>query len=254
MKRLLAGLAFGLAVCLLVPAGSRASDASDSVYVAQDVEGDVTVLRDGKSQPELLREGDEINEGDRVSVGDDGEATLTLGDNQVVRLDGGTQVTLGQFQDNGKGSVFAKFEVAAGNLFAEVKHLLDTQSKFEVDSGGVICGVRGTIFEVSNDDGQVQLQTHEGDVEAVGTGEHVKAGQSGEFQKGRFLRRRALRAAELGRLASWRQFREMVREKRKARLEHRLKDFRNDRMKLLREKLRRAQRRRHRRAVLGARR
>ena len=223
----------------LVTAPSKAAG-DDTAYVAQDVNGDVMLLKNGKDRPIVLHEGDEVEPGDEVQVGLDGEATLTFGDDQVIRFEPGTKAKITQADPTPQGGVLTRLQLTAGNLLAEVKHLLEKKSKFEVESGGVICGVRGTIFEVSNDDGEVGTQTHEG-VVACSTGsgaeEKVAAGQGASFKNRQLLRRIALGRAGTQRLAQWRQYRQAIRELREARRAGKIRDFRRDRLEKLREML-----------------
>jgi hypothetical protein len=242
-------LLLGILTVGAVPAWAD-TDASDSVYVVQDLKGDVMILKNGKDRSTVLQEGDEVESGDEIQVGHDGEATLTLGDDQVIRLESDTKVKLSEAEPNKDGGFLTRLQLSAGNLLAEVKHLLEKKSKFEVESGGMICGVRGTIFEVSNEDGEVGAQTHEGVVacsSGSGVEERVKAGQGATFKNRRLLRRMALGKAGQERLAQWRQFRQVIGEMRAARKAGKIREFRRDRLEKIREQLRkRAAKRKHR--------
>ena len=233
----LAALAFA---CTAGRSLCAASDGSDEgSYTIQDLEGDVTLLPAGQDRPVLAREGVELNEGDQLRVGADSEATLTLGDDQVVRLEPGTKVTLDRSREIGTTGFWSRFKLAAGDLMAEAKHLLEKRSKFEVAAGGVVCGVRGTVFEVGQAGQKTQVLTYEGNVAADGPGvsESVGSGQCGVLLKGQKMRRRALTPKEKARLALWRKFREAIREKRQARLENRLQTLKSD-LQNLRNQLR----------------
>ncbi|SRR5665213_1446299 len=93
---------------------------------------------------------------------------------------------------------------------------MESHSSFEIEANGVVCGVRGTAFEVSNIGGEVVMATHEGKVETTSGGEShfVAAGNVSSFSHGRFQGLRQLNNAEISRFHQWRGIRAGVREKR----------------------------------------
>ena len=110
----------------------------------------------------------------------------------------------------------------AGNLLADVKkNLQDSHSTFEVSANGVVCGVRGTAFEVGWDGNDLRTATHEGKVEVLDrdhVSHFVEAGNASTFNKGHFRLQRRLERREMARFQQWRQFRKGVFQKRLQRL------------------------------------
>jgi len=216
----------------LAPSPAKAQDqaapAEPVQYVLEDIKGTVQVMEVGSNQWENAEEGQVVEEGDEVKVGDNSEATLSLGDETSVHLDAQTDMKVQQIRANQTGGFLTRLQVAAGNLLADVKkHLQDSQSTFEVESNGVICGVRGTAFEVTAQGDTAQVSTHEGSV-AVGNGHEthmVDAGNASFFQKGRFQMQRRLGRAETQRFQKWRAFRQVMLRKRAQRIQ----DIRNHR-------------------------
>ena len=108
----------------------------------------------------------------------------------------------------------------AGRVLSEVKNLARARSSFEVESGGVICGVRGTAFEVERVGERVETATYEGEVEvkAGDALERVKKGYRYAFQKNRVHLKRRLDRTEKDRFEKWMKHHKDLREKRIKRL------------------------------------
>jgi hypothetical protein len=191
-------------------------------YIIEDIQGsNVQVLEKGSGTWDPAQEGQVLETGDEIKVGDGCEATLAMESETNVHLDANTDLKVEQIVPNETGGFFSRLMVITGKVLSDVKKsLMESHSKFEVESGGVVCGVRGTAFEVSNENGQVETATHEGEVETTANGEThlVKAGNASSFKLGRFLAMRRLRQAEIGRFQKWRKFRETVRAKRMKRI------------------------------------
>ena len=201
-------------------------------YVLEDIKGTVQVMEVGAKEWENAEEGQVVETGDEVKVGNKSEATMVLGSDTSVHLDSGTDMKVTQIAPNETGGFLSRLEVLTGDLLADVKkHLQDSQSSFEVESNGVICGVRGTAFEVSAQGDTAEVATHEGSV-AVGNGKDthmVEAGHFSSFQRGRFQMQRMLGRAEMQRFQRWRAFRQVVFKKRMQRIQairaHRIKPW-----------------------------
>jgi hypothetical protein len=226
------------------PAADAAGAAEPVQYVLEDIQGSqVQVLEAGADGWAAGEEGEVLEPGDEVKVGEGSEATLTLQSDTSVHLDAGTDLTVAQIAANHQGGFLSRLKVKAGRILADVrKNLEDSQSSFEVEANGVICGVRGTAFEVEANGDDVQTLTHEGTVEVKSGNQDnlVKAGNAFSFRRGRFMAQRLLDRDEIGRFQKWRAFRAKVFEKHRLRLENIHKGIR-------RAWVRRALRRHHRR-------
>ncbi len=203
-------------------ADEQATAAADPVeYVVEDIKGTVQVLEDGAKDWETAQEGQVVESGDEIKAGDNSEATLTMQSETSVHLSSDTDMKVERIEANQTGGFLSQLQVLAGSLLADVKkHLVDSHSSFEIESNGVVCGVRGTAFEVRAEGDTAEVATHEGSV-AVGNGtesHRVDAGNFSSFQRGRFLMQRRLDQSEINRFQKWRAFREIVRQKRQQRL------------------------------------
>ncbi|HVM33632.1 MAG TPA: FecR family protein [bacterium] len=198
--------------------------ADEAQYSLEDIQGSqVQVLEKGADQWAAGEEGEILQSGDEVKVGEGSQATLMLGSDTSVQLAAGTDMTVHEIEPSPRGGFVSRLMLSAGNLLADVrKNLEESQSTFEVEAGGVVCGVRGTAFEVSAQGGEVETLTHEGTVDVKGAdADHlVDAGKAFSFRQGRFWRQRLLRREEMSRFQRWRAFRAQVFEKRRHRLEN----------------------------------
>jgi hypothetical protein len=217
-------LVFGPSLRGISQADDQPAAASEPAeYIIEDIQGsNVQVLEEGAKEWEPAVEGQVVDSGDEVKVGTASEATLTLQSETSVHLGEGTDLKVEQIEANPSNGFLSRLQVVAGTLLADVKkHLLESHSTFEVESNGVVCGVRGTAFEVNAQGDTAQVATHEGSVEVGnGTETHtVEAGNFSSFQKGKFQMQRRLDKSETGRFQKWRALRTIVLKKRLQRLE-----------------------------------
>jgi len=191
-------------------------------YIIEDLQGsDVRVLEEGSKDWESAEEGQVLDSGDEIKVGKGCEATLMLQSETSVHLSEGTDIKVEEITANSSSGFLSRLQVFTGTLLADVKkHLEESHSTFEIESNGVVCGVRGTAFEVSAQGETALVATHEGSV-SVGNGSEshqVDAGNISSFQKGKFLTERKLEKLEMSRFQKWRAFRNRVWKKRLQRL------------------------------------
>jgi hypothetical protein len=170
---------------LLSPVWADDSDQSPQaqLFVAQ-VKGEVYVVHQDKQHPAVAPE--PLTENDRVKTGPDGKAYLEFQNGGVVEVGAESDVKVKQLEittDNFK----ARFLLAWGKFRAKVKKLTSSKSSFEVDAGGVVAGVRGTVFGVDYDKvkNEVDAQTYEGSIftRAGGKEEIVNKGYSMAVEK-----------------------------------------------------------------------
>ena len=192
-------------------------------YEVEDIQGTVLALFDGEAGPETVEEGETLESGDSLITKSGSQATLSLNDVTAVHVSESTTVRIADLEPNASQGFISRLELTAGKVLSEVEKLDESQSTFEVESGGVICGVRGTAFEVQNQDGQVQTNTFHGAVE-VAQGEQSQLVRGGEhsafsFAKKAFLAKRKLNAAENRRYSAWGKIYKRARAKRAQRME-----------------------------------
>ena len=222
MKKIL--LSALLALCglsapgLLWAAGSQAS-ASPLGYAVEDLTGTASVQRaDGTT--EAAKEGIELAPGDGIRVEADSSVVLMLNDDTSVQLGAGAQLQVSSLEAQPRDGFLSRLKLLGGRILAQVQKLGESRSTFEVEAGGVVCGVRGTAFEMDLQGDDLETRTPEGEV-AVSSGgktESVRAGYAFAFHRGLLRTRRRLDRSEMGRFAEWKKVRSHIREKRLKRL------------------------------------
>lgn len=187
------------------------------VYVVEDIQGsgNVQALKEGRSDWAELTVGQRLEEGDQVRVGEDTELILSLKNETLVHLDEGTELQVAQLADNGSQGFLCRLKLALGSILSDVKkNLPETHSAFEVEAGGVVCGVRGTAFEVSKNGDHVETTTHEGTVEVKtphGT-QQCKAGQTCSSSKGHLTHPHPCSKGMKARFQAWKNMRQNFRQ------------------------------------------
>jgi hypothetical protein len=152
------------------------------------VSGKVTVFDQAGEQSRIAKKGMKVTEGERIVTSEGASAALEFFDGSQLTLQSGTDISLVRLQKSKtKGNVL-KFNLALGRLLAEVTKKLSVNSRFEIEAGGVVCGVRGTKFTLKYDPDRqkLSLRVSEGRVYANAGGKHLvfKAGEQTEFIEG----------------------------------------------------------------------
>jgi hypothetical protein len=203
------------------------------MYIIENIQGSqVKVKEAGSAQWESAQEGQGLVSGDEVKVGDNNETVLELQDHTCVFLRAGSYLKVGKIEANENKGFISRLVLLTGSLLSDVKKNLEqSHSTFEIESNGVICGVRGTAFEVTAQGDSVQNITYEGKVEVVGGGKShlVTAGNLFGFRAGKFLLQRSLNRVDNMKFEKWRALRKLVLRKRLQRIEaikqHKLKPW-----------------------------
>ncbi len=160
------GSAASLIVGLLVFGNAHQALAAPAALVTY-ISGQASRVRDGQS--EALHTHSELQEGDKVVTAKGGRLEITLADKSVLRLDGGSEVTLkaANFEGDDK-KLTAK--ITFGKIWAKVNSVLGGQSHFDVETQNAVAGVRGTTFRVdAKHDSSALVRVYAGAVAVVGT-------------------------------------------------------------------------------------
>ncbi len=160
--------------------------AEDKAYL-QRVIGLVHAMTDAGNGRRVF-DGQFVLPSETVQVGEKSQAVLQCPDGSLLTLSAGTQMHIVTLQRPSPKEKNFLFHLDAGKIFAQVKKLFSAKSTFEIDAGGVICGVRGTEYSVGYDPKTktLDLDVFEGTVNAGagGNGHLFGAGQSGHFVDG----------------------------------------------------------------------
>lgn len=146
-----------LAVFLMVFAVSAAS--ADDVRGAKilDLRGKVEVRTGGGSWQPATKDM-QLYEKDEVRTGDDGFVSLELdktGETGTFELPAKSHLRLSTLKrDKATGDKTTYLDLALGKVLVHAEKL-EGASKFEVKTPNASAGVRGTVFEVSVDEGEL---------------------------------------------------------------------------------------------------
>ena len=129
-----------------------------------------------------------VKSGDEVVTGKDGLAVLKFFDGSEITLKPGSDLKVDRLEAPSPADKVLGFKLMLGQLLAKVKKLVSAKSSFEIDAGGVVCGVRGTEFSMDYDSAkeQLKLQVISGTVGAKAQGQETlfNAGETALFIHG----------------------------------------------------------------------
>ncbi len=129
------------------PSWSAIDDSSTQAYFAT-VQGKVKILRPSQTEARNAHTHSKVNEGDRITTGKKSKATLVMFDGSELEIAPESSMTIAKLQKPSELDKILQFKLLVGHLLAKVKKLTSTQSSFEIQAGGVVCGVRGTEFAI----------------------------------------------------------------------------------------------------------
>ena len=165
-----------------------ATTSSTTQGILTSVTGKVQIKgKDGK-KPRTAKKDSTVVEGERIVTDPDAKATLQLFDGSELNISPKTDFQLTKMQKPSGDDKILQFKLFVGRLFAKVKKLSSSKSSFEVEAGGVVCGVRGTQFAMDYDPGKnkVGLGVYEGSVYTNCNGHHniFHAGENADWTNG----------------------------------------------------------------------
>ncbi len=178
------------------------------LYSVENIDGaeQVWIQKSGTPDWVSAKEGDNLQEGDSIKVGKYTTVVLNLKKDTFVQAGQNTQLQVKQLADQGDAGFLTRIALQAGRILSDVrKNLAQTGSSFEVESGGVVCGVRGTVFEISNTGGDVETTTHEGSVEMKGSNgtQTIKAGETCHWHHGQNQWKKPCSSKTAGHYSAW---------------------------------------------------
>ncbi len=172
---------------LFIPAGIL-SAATEAIFTS--VTGKVQIMGEKGHKSLAAQKDAAVVEGQRIVTGPAGQATLKTFDGSEIQISPNTDFRLEKLQQLGAKDKVIQFKLAVGKLFAQVNKLFSAKSSFEMEAGGVVCGVRGTQYSVFYDPstGKVDVLVTEGTVWTTGNGQthEFHGGQGGSFSNGNF--------------------------------------------------------------------
>ncbi len=171
--------------------GVPASAAAPAMGRFVSVDGPVTVWNPAGQKSLPVKKGKQVAEEQRIVTSGDGSACVSFFDGSLLTLRSGTELSVVQLKKSPAKDNVLKFKMAQGSLTAEVAKSDLVKTHFEIESGGVICGAKGTKFTMDYDlgSGKLNLRVSEGSVYADSGGNRIvlNAGEQTAFLKGKVV-------------------------------------------------------------------
>ncbi len=174
-----------LSLILFIPAGFLKAS-TEAIFTS--VTGKVEIKGEKGHKTRLVHKDATVLEGQSIVTGADAKATLQTFDGSEIQISSNTEFRLEKLQQLGTQDKIIQFKLAVGKLFASVNKLFSSRSSFEIEAGGVVCGVRGTKYSVFTDPstGKVDVVVTEGTVWTTADGQthEFHGGQEGIYLNG----------------------------------------------------------------------
>jgi hypothetical protein len=129
------------------------------------VRGDVTRAAKGSNQFAPLKKGFKLFEGDQIQTKKRSRFEASLLDGSVLRLGSKSKLKLeGVLNQPKKNKRDVKAKLIAGKVWASVRKMAGTDSKFAVSTSHAVAGVRGTRFQASVNKEGTTVKVYSGSV------------------------------------------------------------------------------------------
>lgn len=193
-------------VCLFLLGGSVlpgfAQD-EDLRYQVTDVKGKVFVFRDETDESSRLRQGQKVDDGDKITTSEKSEVVLRLKGRAYLHLSPNTKISISRLRLNDAKGVESRVNLISGRMLTQLDRI--QKPSYEVSAGKLIFRAHGTLFEVARKKEGIHLTSYEGVMVAnfPGHTELVKARQIMKIENGRFRYKHYLKIEDESRLEEW---------------------------------------------------
>jgi len=105
-------------------------------------------LKNGSTNPVNASNGMELGVGDTITTGSNGSAKLTFFDGSVMEIKASSEILINELSTASTGSTSVSLMEQVGSTINRIGKLVDSSSKYEVETPAAVAVVRGTIFDV----------------------------------------------------------------------------------------------------------
>jgi len=138
-------------------------------------DGDVLVMKAGADNWTEAQVGMSLEAGDIVKSGDDSNAQITFFDGSTIELEAGTEIEVVALGISDTGSTTIKLKQAIGNTISRVEKLVDSASRYEVETPACVAAVRGSVMLINViADGTTWVTNSKGDIWVIWDGEELQ--------------------------------------------------------------------------------
>ena len=164
-RAVLGCMALALILALLIPLVGCGGGGPAVPCKISSVTGTVRVLKNGSTNPVNATNGMELAVGDTITTGNNGSANLTFFDGSVMEIKANSEILVNELSTASTGSTSVGLKELVGSTVNRVAKLVDSSSKYEVDTPAAAAVVRGTVFDMLvKQNGNTTLKTEEGSV------------------------------------------------------------------------------------------
>jgi prepilin-type processing-associated H-X9-DG protein len=141
-------MALVLTLALLIPLVGCGGGGEAIPCKISSVTGTVQVLRNGSAEPIAATNGMELKVGDTITTGSNGSANLTFFDGSVMEIKASSEILVNELSTATSGSTSVSLMEQVGSTVNRIGKLVDSSSKYEVETPAAVAVVRGTTLEV----------------------------------------------------------------------------------------------------------
>ena len=180
-------MALVLTLALLIPLTSCGGSGETIPCKISSLSGDVQVLKSGSSTWVKATKGMELAAGDSIKTGSDGNALLLFWEGSTMEIKANSEILTNKLDIATSGSTTIGLEQLLGSTINRVEKLVDSSSKYEVETPAASAVVRGTVFDLLvQQTGFTTVKSEEGSVSFTAAGQTVtvNAGFQSSASKG----------------------------------------------------------------------
>jgi prepilin-type processing-associated H-X9-DG protein len=160
-----------LTLALLIPLVGCGGGGEAIPCKISSVSGDVQVLRSGSTESVKATNGIELAVGDTITTGSNGSANLTFFDGSVMEIKANSEILVNELSTASTGSTTVSLMEQVGSTINRIGKLVDSTSKYEVETPAAVAVVRGTVYDMLvQQNGTTTLKSEEGSVSFTASG------------------------------------------------------------------------------------
>jgi len=140
-------MALALTLALLIPLVGCGGGGPAVPCKISSVTGTVQVLKNASTNTVNATKGMELSVGDTITTGNNGSASLTFFDGSVMEIKANSEILINELSTATSGSTSVSLMEQVGSTVNRIGKLVDSSSKYEVETPAAVAVVRGTVFD-----------------------------------------------------------------------------------------------------------
>jgi uncharacterized repeat protein (TIGR01451 family) len=175
-KKLLAIVIVSIVAVAVVVTGillhwGRGPSTPSTLTILSMSEGNVSVMKAGTNSWIEAQVGMSLGTRDIIKSGDNSGAKITFFDGSTIELEAGTQIEVVSLGISDTGSTTIKLKQTIGDTISRVTKLVDSASRYEVETPACVAAVRGSVMLITViEDGTAWVTNQEGNIWVIANG------------------------------------------------------------------------------------